>query len=114
MNSHAIPPLTDSKSQQHLPPIRENPTYLVSHQTLDSASTFLVTHSLYSYSFVITFATLEDGSEDLRSMARVLVIGAGVNGGRPYRDFLTLYGSAQFYLLAALVKLLGVSALVAA
>jgi hypothetical protein len=35
-----------------------------------------------------------------------------LHGGRPYRDFLTLYGPAQFYLLALTFKLFGVSALV--
>jgi hypothetical protein len=36
-----------------------------------------------------------------------------LHGGRPYRDFLTLYGPAQFYLLAFWFKLFGVSALAA-
>jgi Dolichyl-phosphate-mannose-protein mannosyltransferase len=35
-----------------------------------------------------------------------------LHGGRPYRDFLTLYGPAQFYVLALVFKLFGVSALV--
>jgi len=35
-----------------------------------------------------------------------------LHGGRPYRDFLTLYGPAQFYLLALFFKIFGVSALV--
>jgi hypothetical protein len=35
-----------------------------------------------------------------------------LHGGRPYRDFLTLYGPAQFYLLALCFKIFGVSALV--
>jgi hypothetical protein len=34
-----------------------------------------------------------------------------LHGGRPYRDFLTLYGPAQFYLLALWFKFFGVSAL---
>jgi Dolichyl-phosphate-mannose-protein mannosyltransferase len=34
-----------------------------------------------------------------------------LHGGRPYRDFLTLYGPAQFYLLALFFKIFGVSAL---
>ena len=34
-----------------------------------------------------------------------------LHGGRPYRDFLTLYGPAQFYLLALWLKIFGVSAL---
>jgi Dolichyl-phosphate-mannose-protein mannosyltransferase len=34
-----------------------------------------------------------------------------LHGGRPYRDFLTLYGPAQFYLIALWFKLVGVSAL---
>jgi Dolichyl-phosphate-mannose-protein mannosyltransferase len=34
-----------------------------------------------------------------------------LHGARPYRDFLTLYGPAQFYLLALWFKLFGVSAL---
>ena len=35
-----------------------------------------------------------------------------LHGGRPYRDFLTPYGPAQFYLLALLFKIFGTSALV--
>ena len=35
-----------------------------------------------------------------------------LHGGRPYRDFLTPYGPAQFYLLALCFKIFGASALV--
>src|ERR1700733_103792 len=35
-----------------------------------------------------------------------------LHGGRPYRDFLTPYGPAQFYLLALCFKIFGTSALV--
>jgi Dolichyl-phosphate-mannose-protein mannosyltransferase len=35
-----------------------------------------------------------------------------LHGGRPYRDFMTGYGPAQFYIIALVFKLFGVSALV--
>ena len=91
--------------------IVEHEKTLNTHQSFGRASQFLLLFLLFILALVVQLIGARRALGPYDECLALYGADSILHGGRPYRDFLTLYGPAQFYLLALWLKIFGVSAL---